>query len=322
VNDLPPTDAGSPFVRSLVQAAKNEAPPGGAKARALAGLSAGGAGAFATAAAVASTSARGARRVAPSLIALGGALAMAAAAAVFVTVRGHAPAGALAMATAEPAGAKLRMIYAAGGSPPPDRRAAPAAACEGVSVEDREPTVCSQPGRHEPIEVLNTCGEEIDLYWVDFQCRETFTARLAPGETLRHSTFDTHPWRARDHRTHRLLKEWVGPALPEPSTEPVVLPDLVITDRVLTADVAPTACSRPSSKASLRFVNQRSRGVSVVFWVDDDCHEQVQKRLEPGESWTSNTREAHAWRVRDESGALLADYAAEGADDTVYVAVP
>ncbi len=69
-------------------------------------------------------------------------------------------------------------------------------------------------------------------------------------------------------------------------------------------------------------MNQRTRRVSVVFWVDDDCHEHVRKRLAPGETWMSSTSEAHAWRARDETGALLVDFAGEGADDTVYVAVP
>jgi hypothetical protein len=33
-------------------------------------------------------------------------------------------------------------------------------------------------------------------------------------------------------KTHRLLKAWMGPPAPAPSTEPVTLHDLVITDRV------------------------------------------------------------------------------------------
>jgi hypothetical protein len=201
--------------------------------------------------------------------------------------------------------------------------AAEAPSCKSIVLTDNEPTTCSAPGREEEIAVVNTCGEAIDLFWVDFKCRESFVARVEPSGTLHHVTRDTHPWRARDHATHRLLKEWVGPRQPEIDAADVRrLPDVVIRDGSSVKDVAPVECSHPSQRADVRFVNQRTRGVSVVFWVDFECHEHVYRRLEPGESWDSHTNDDHPWRVRDETGALLVDFVPNGVDETVYITVP
>ncbi len=314
MNDSRFEGSGDGFVRSLIDAAKNDAPPAGAKARALAALS----GQAATQVAARSP---GVAKVAAGAFA---ALAVAAAAVLVVQARGRASAEPV-LATAEPSLSSPRAAAARLPSDPlNEARGAlgQRTACEQVELLDREPTVCSTPGRHVSMEISNACGEAVDLFWVDFKCRETFVARLEPGASIPQQTFDTHPWRVRDHETHRLLKEWIGPAAPEPPEEPVALPDLVIEDGAALAETPPSVCSAPSNQASLRFVNERAQGVSIVFWVDYDCHEQVKKRLEPGETWATNTFEAHPWRVRDENGALLADFDPGGEDTTVHVSVP
>jgi hypothetical protein len=189
-------------------------------------------------------------------------------------------------------------------------------------VPDYPPTVCSTKGRQEGMELVNSCGEAVDVYWVDYKCRESFVTRLAPGETMGQNTYDTHPWRVRDHATHRLIKEWVGPRLPEPSATPVQMPDIVIRDGAMAPDRPAQVCSRASSAATLRFVNQRTSGVSVVFWVNEECTEELHERLEPGATMAVSTFDAHAWRVRDETGALLVDFVPESEDQTVYVSLP
>jgi hypothetical protein len=310
-----------------VRAAQDDGPPPGSRARALARIEAGGAlGAAARAAA------RGSFRGSGALLGLGGGLVLAAAAAALVVSRGHLPARpASVVATAE----RLQTPDGPHRAPPPAAPrarvapgpAAPAAgrepsSCERVVLDDREPSECSRPGHQEEIEVLNTCGEDVDVFWVDFKCRESFVKRLAPGDTLRQHTYDTHPWRVRDHATHRLVKEWVGPTQPELPSQRVPLPDQVITDRAGLREAPPAVCSFPSDPATIRFVNERTRGVSVVFWVDYDCQERLYHRLEPGETWTQETYAAHPWRVRDEGGALLLDFAPDGQDNTVYISVP
>jgi hypothetical protein len=313
-------DPGSQFARSLVDAGKTEQPPAGATARAF-GRLAGGSAATATSATGAFAWTGGWTLSAVVVLAAAAGVALAVQRERGPTVSAETPATPT-VAAPEPSNPTPTSGPAA-----PAGASTPAALgrgslCERVEVPDYVPTACSQAGRQESMQLVNTCGDAVDVFWVDFKCRESFVARLAPGETLNHMTYDTHPWRVRDHATRRLIKEWVGPRQPEPLAIPVHLADIVIRDGASATDGTPQVCSHPSDRASLRFVNQRTSGVSVVFWVDDDCKEGVSQRLEPGATWTSSTFEAHPWRVRDETGALLVDFVPEGLDQTVYVALP
>lgn len=331
MSELSPERSGEAFVQALVRAGRVEAPPSAAKARALAAIGAGAAGAARAASSVTFGAMRAVfgRGVGATVSV---AVAAAAAAGVGIHLRGRPaadPASIAAASAAIEAAAMNRLPVTPGATgaspaqPGAASRAAPSAdACERVDLPESQPSSCSTDGQREDMEVVNTCGGVVDVYWVDFKCRESFVARIAPGESLRQSTYDTHPWRVRDHTTRRLIKEWVGPKLPEPPKEAVALADLVIEDGMSRDDATPTVCSRPSNPASLTFVNRRTTGVSVLFWVDYACHEQVKHRLDPGESWTSHTYDAHPWRVRDEAGALLADYVPDGVDQTVYVSLP
>jgi VHL beta domain len=307
MNDRLPTDP-STFARALLDAARADAPSAAAKAHARGAV---------LAAATAPVLPVGA------WVGGGALVALAAAAAVAVAVRATPPKPAATIPTI--------VAEAPSRAPAPSpRRTSPAAlaaarepkSCDAVRLPDEPPTVCSTPGRVEPLELVNTCAETVDVFWVDYQCRETFAGRVAPGESFEQRTFDTHPWRVRDHATHRLIKEWVGPRMADPPEGPIELPDVVIDDRSRAPDLPPTMCSRASHEARLRFVNNRTRGVSVVFWVDRDCHESLYGRLEPGGIFEQKTYEAHPWRVRDEQGVLLVDLVPDAPDETVYVTLP
>ncbi len=310
------SDPGSEFARSLVEAGKTEQLPAGAAGRAVRQL------ALSIPAAAAASSL--------SLVSTGGwtigaVVALAAAVGMAVSTQREHPAA--------PAPSATVMAPPSSGSPPlTDPTSSPLAVqpaapsrgslCERVELPDYEPTVCSKPGHEEAMQVVNTCGDAVDLFWVDFKCRETFVARLAPGESIDHTTYDMHPWRVRDHATHKLIKEWVGPRLPDPPDKPVTLPDVVIRDGMSMEEGTPSTCSHSGDPALLRFVNQRTSGVSVVFWVDYQCHEQVTRRMEPGETWTVHTFDTHPFRVRDERGGLLMEFVPDGVDQTVYVSLP
>jgi hypothetical protein len=320
MSDAPRIDPGSQFARSLVDAGKAEQPAAGAAARAFERLAGGGA-ATATSVTGAFAWTGGWTLSAVVVLAAAAGVALAVQRERGPTVPAETPA-APTVAAPEPSNPTPTSGPAATAGPGAPAALGRGSLCERVEVPDYVPTVCSKPGREEGMEVVNTCGDAVDVYWVDFKCRESFVGKLAPGETLGQNTYDTHPWRVRDHATRRLIKEWVGPRQPEPPAIPVQLPDVVIRDGATATEGTPQACSRASDKASLRFVNRRTSGVSVVFWVNDDCKEVLLERLEPGETWTSSTFEAHAWRVRDETGALLVDFVPESVDQTVYVALP
>jgi hypothetical protein len=325
MSDLPPFDSSSNFVRALVRSARLEEPTVGAKARALTKFAAAG-GLTGSAAAV------GVVKGSLAMWSLGAAAAAALVTSVAVWRDRHDE---RARPAAAPANAPVPGVHEIPPSTGPQvfvpstEATAPSkshalSACERVRIADHEPTVCSEDSaRRESLELVNTCGATVDVFWVDYRCRETFTARVLPGETFRQNTYDTHPWRVRDHQTHHLIKEFVGPRQPDlGDAGPIALPDVVITDNSSAEDVAPPLCWRSGRPGSLRFSNQRTRGVSVLFSIDSQCKEQVRNRLEPGETWTTQTFEPSPWRVRDETGALLVDVVPSVPDSTVYVALP
>ena len=43
----------------------------------------------------------------------------------------------------------------------------------------------------------NTCAENVDLWWVSYQCTEVFYQQVPAGMTSMQSSFETHPWRIR-----------------------------------------------------------------------------------------------------------------------------
>src|SRR5262249_45022643 len=47
----------------------------------------------------------------------------------------------------------------------------------------------------------------IEVWWVDFQCREEFYFTILPGMARQQGTYESHPWRIRAPGTHALLKE-------------------------------------------------------------------------------------------------------------------
>jgi hypothetical protein len=56
----------------------------------------------------------------------------------------------------------------------------------------------------------NSADRTVNLFWVDFACRESRFATINPGESHIQHTFTLHPWRLRDAGTNALYKEFVG----------------------------------------------------------------------------------------------------------------
>lgn len=45
------------------------------------------------------------------------------------------------------------------------------------------------------LEIINESRRDLELYWVDFQCEETFYRTIEQGSSYLQSTFAGHPWR-------------------------------------------------------------------------------------------------------------------------------
>ncbi|HEY8074063.1 MAG TPA: hypothetical protein VIF62_08140 [Labilithrix sp.] len=205
---------------------------------------------------------------------------------------------------------------------------APADAC--ASAPSVEPNACSSPGKNPlmlAIEIKNTCASDVDVYWVDSACKEVFRGRLRPGEILRNGTSEAHVFRLRDHATRRLLKE--TSAHPIPGAHPltadaaaIAIPSVVLreTDAAL-PDEPPAVCSYAGAEATMTFVNERSEGV-LVMYVDHECREKYWGEVSAHATKKFRSVEGDAWRIRDRSGALLAEHVPTAPDPTTYVSVP
>jgi VHL beta domain len=65
------------------------------------------------------------------------------------------------------------------------------------------------------IAVINRRKEPVDIYWIDYNCREVPKRTLKAGARWNQRTYVSHPWRIRDPGTGQILKEFVtNPATP------------------------------------------------------------------------------------------------------------
>jgi hypothetical protein len=201
---------------------------------------------------------------------------------------------------------------ALGGSPssPAPRIASPGASssaddrCSSISLPDDPPTVCATDGDPMLLTVANTCSTEpVDLYFVTFLCEERFYKQIAPGESVHQPTFDTHPWRVRDHATHRLIKEIAPTRPPTKPWGPVVQAEELNRHVVVTpldhAEEALPRCSEGGGVPEvLEIVNARA-GEADLYFVDARCSEVFFTPLRPGEDLRRPSFSSQVWRLRD-----------------------
>ena len=70
--------------------------------------------------------------------------------------------------------------------------------------------VCSQNSvQATTLTFQNSSGRNLQLFWVDYTCKEVSYGSLGPAESKDMPTFLTHPWRVRDAETSALYKELV-----------------------------------------------------------------------------------------------------------------
>lgn len=214
-------------------------------------------------------------------------------------------------------------------------RAAPSASEACASMPEATPAKCSTPGGHTvTLALKSTCTTTtLDIFWVDYKCQEIFSGTLAPGETWHQETWDSHPFRLRDHATHRLVKELIAPQVAgAPDREqyekgpPTKLPLVVIRDEdAPLAEAPPPECTRFGGRAATLHVrNERKSGGPIALVnIGLACEESAEVwRVDPGETFDMPTSEGNAFRIRDASGALLADILPTSLDTTTYVTVP
>ncbi|HEY4122037.1 MAG TPA: hypothetical protein VGM56_29425 [Byssovorax sp.] len=290
------------LVARLLRAAAEDAPADGAKERALDSVASRAAEAVAARAAPPSIA-----EASPWLShAIGGAatLALAAAVALVAYLPGGGASKHVAAASVAPSsavdGPRAPQSKAGVVAQRVAHRAAPSvSSCAGAALPEAVATTCSSSGPPMLLEITNACSDEtLDLYWVDFECNEVFYSQIEPGAVRYQSTFASHPWRVRDHATHRLVKEIArqqeGDATPP---QPIEGEQPFVVEPGETAEES-KRCSEAGLNARISLENKRPTPVEV-YWVDYGCEEIFKGYVAPGETWHQNTWDAHLFRVRD-----------------------
>jgi len=327
------------FSKALLRSARNDAPLDNGKARLLAHVvqTLGGGGAAGAAGVTVAAQAMTTAKVAAAL--------------ALVAVAAGAGGYALAPAPSKPVERASDVTLASrgpfstpiGAAPVPGPLVAAAKALETAPVAtdmctpipEAAPAKCSTAGGHTvTLALRSTCTTTtVDIFWVDFKCQEVFSGVLAPGETWNQETWDSHPFRLRDHATHRLVKEFVAPQVAgAPDREkylkgpPTELPVVVIREGdAPIAEAPPPECTRGGGRAATLHVRNERKdgGMLALVTVDSKCKESPQVwRVEPGAAFDMPTSEGSAFRIRDASGALLADVLPTSLDTTTYLTVP
>jgi hypothetical protein len=204
---------------------------------------------------------------------------------------------------------RVEMISPSSPSAPPLANLAASAGaddqCSSISLPDDPPAVCSTDGDPLLLTVVNTCSTEpVDLYWVTFFCEERFYKQIAPGQSVHQSTFDTHPWRVRDHATHRLIKEITPTRAGTKPWGPVVQAEelnrhVVVTPEDHAEETQPRCSEGGGNPEAIEFVNARADEVADLYFVDSQCGEIFFTGLRPGEDLRRPSLSSHAWRLRD-----------------------
>ena len=153
--------------------------------------------------------------------------------------------------------------------------------------------------------VVNTCSTEpVDLYFVTFFCEEKFYKEIAPGETVHQPTYDTHPWRVRDHATHRLIKEIAPTRPPTDRLDPHVQAEelnrhVVITPLDHPEETQPRCSGGEGNPEAIELVNARAGEDADLYLVDSQCTEIFYTGLRPGEDLRRPSNSGDSWRIRD-----------------------
>jgi hypothetical protein len=251
----------------------------------------------------------------------------------------HAPKGVepAAAPVSEPATPRIASAAAvprvAPAAAAPAAEVAPADVC--ASAQTVEANKCSTPkaGGSVTFAIKTRCSEAaLDVFWVDESCHEIFRGIIAPGATFWQDSYEGHVFRVRDHATRRLVNE-LSPTRIEGAQDRdkywkgtrTELP-LVVVHEGDTAipEAAVPECTRGGGRAAVLHVrNERKTAPVALMRVDFDCKETGKPQMiGPGATVDVGTSEGHAFRVRDEAGALLLDIVPTFLDTSTYLTVP
>jgi hypothetical protein len=134
--------------------------------------------------------------------------------------------------------------------------------------------------------IVNRTQLPLDIYWVDYECKETLATSLPAGAVVVQPTFASHVWLARVTETG------------------VQVGNLIVAEE--TPLVAEAACSIASDvETDLEIVNNSDVPLNIV-WVDYECNEKPYQTLAPGEAVVQGTFDNTVWLLRDaETGTVV-----------------
>jgi hypothetical protein len=140
------------------------------------------------------------------------------------------------------------------------------------------------------LKIENNHDKYIDVYWMNYQCKEQLYSTVPPGGTLIQPTFVSHPWRIRENGSGKILKQ--------------VTPTTSATKVIAVHDACSAGYSDP---AQLEIYNNTGSSVDI-YWKDYKCRERYYLTLRAGKKQLLYTFATHPWRIRKtNSGTILKD---------------
>jgi len=125
----------------------------------------------------------------------------------------------------------------------------------------------------------NATSMALTLEWVDFESKPVAYQSIAPGQTVRQSTYRSHPWLVRDRHSGVVVKVFGGFA----------------EDADMRIDGAGLRALAGLDPVHVYFRNQLPVAVHAD-WLDFDGAPQRYDTLEPGEALSVDTFNGHPWR--------------------------
>jgi hypothetical protein len=332
------------FSKSLLRAAKDDAPPPDAKVRAMAHVenvltdtlqaAAAGNGALAAATTL------GTAKVAIAAAVMAGAIGLGGGYELGRTSQPRGVSSTPAKMNAEPrtstsdeAPQRAALVPPVAAAPAPAAAAAPADVCAAAETTSSGNCSAAKPGKSVTFAIKTRCSEaSLDVFFVDESCHEVFRGIIAPGATFWQDSWEGHVFRVRDHATRRLVSE-VAPTRVTGAEDRETywkgarteLPLVVVHESDLPIPEGPAPeCTRGGGRAAMLHVrNDRKTEPVALMRVDFDCKETGKPQMiAPGTVADVGASEGHAFRVRDASGALLLDVVPTLLDTSTYITVP
>jgi hypothetical protein len=161
------------------------------------------------------------------------------------------------------------------------------------------------------VRFANDTGNDVQLFWIDFQGERKPYGTLAPGTRRTVETFVSHPWLATDARGRELGLYWPMAWASEAAIQPRLAPRAATLESTLHS-------KESKDRSTIRFVNHTA-GMVHLYWLDYQGRRNLRARVAPEAAERLKTFATHPWVATDVNGKVLALFVATSGDSTALI---